>query len=282
MAAIGVQAMMLKQIAAEAGPFEAMRRLVSVGFTVTELAQIPMTDENVAELARARDEFGLTFAALSAVLGPSTGGTDSLDTDLDKIVADARTLGSTMVRVAMLPFDALGEPEKLIGASRELERHAKRLDDDGIRLCYHNHHVEFATLGGTHLHDIIAEHAPSVGFELDTHWLQRAGLDPVQAITDRAGRVALVHLKDYRIRNLDPALFAEVSAGGFPAFRNALVTDAEVGEGNLDWKRIIPAARDAGAQYLLIEQEETDGMDILDCLRTSYRNIDEMGFGDLL
>jgi sugar phosphate isomerase/epimerase len=281
-AVIGVQAMMLKQITAEVGPFEAMRRLTSVGFTVTELSQIPMTGENVAELARARDEFGLTFAALSAVLRPMAGDNDSLSDDFDKIVSDARTLGSDMLRVAMLPFDAMGDREKLIAASRDLEDYTKRLNDEGIGLCYHNHHLEFATLDGRFLHEIIADNAPSVEFELDVHWLQRAGLDPVRAIADRTGRVGLVHLKDYRIKNLDPAVFAEITAGGIAGFRNAFVTDAEVGEGNLDWKRIIPAAMDAGARHMLIEQEETDGMDVLECLRISYRNIDEMGFGDLL
>ncbi|MEQ3549065.1 sugar phosphate isomerase/epimerase [Pseudonocardia nematodicida] len=279
---IGVQAMMLKQIVAEVGPFEAMRRLSDVGFTVTEVSQIPMTAENVAELARAREEFGLTFAALSAGLAPMAGGGDTLGSDFDKIVADARALGSGMLRVAMLPLDALTDREQLIDASRELEDHAKRLRDEGIALCYHNHHVEFATFDGAYLHDIIAEHAPSVGFELDVHWVQRAGLDPVRAIADRAGRVGLVHLKDYRIKNLDPAVLAEITAGGFAAFRNAVVTDAAVGEGNLDWGRIIPAALDAGARYLLVEQEETEGMDILECLRISYRNLAAMGFGDLL
>ncbi len=55
-----------------------------------------------------------------------------------------------------------------------------------------------------------------------------------------------------------------------------------MGEGNLDWARIIPTALDAGARYMLVEQEETEGMDIIECLRVSRRNIESMGFGDLL
>lgn len=285
MAVIGVQAMMLKQIVAEVGPFEAMRQLSNIGFTVTEVSQIPMTAENVSELARAREAFGLTFAALSAVLAPMPGGNDSLNADFDKIVTDARTLGSEIIRVMMLPLEAFGDRETLIATSKELEKYSKRLRNEGLALHYHNHHLEFATFDGVYIHDIIAEHAPSVSFELDVHWLQRAGLDPVKAIADRAGRVGLIHLKDYRIKNIDPAEFAKTAAGGINAVRSAfasIVTDAEVGEGNLDWARIIPTALDAGARYMLVEQEETEGMDIIECLRVSRRNIESMGFGDLL
>ena len=176
MAVIGVQAMMLKQIVSEVGPFEAMRQLTQVGFTVTEVSQIPMTPDNVAELARAREELGVTFAALSAGLAPMAGGNDSLRTAFDKIVSDAQALGSTMLRVAALPFDAMADRAMLVDASVELEGFSKRLRDQGITLYYHNHHLEFAKLDGVFIHDIIAEHAPSVDFELDVHWLQRAGL----------------------------------------------------------------------------------------------------------
>jgi sugar phosphate isomerase/epimerase len=283
-AAIGVQAMMLKQIVAEVGAYEAMRQLSDVGFSVAEVSQIPMTAENVSDLARARDDFGLTFAALSAGLAPMPGGSDVLGTDFDKIVSDARALGADMLRIAMLPLDAFGDRESLVAASRQMEQYAQRLRDEGIALCYHNHHLEFAKFDGSYIHDIIAEHAPTTGFELDVHWLQRAGLDPVTAIADRAGRVDLIHLRDYRITNIDPVEFVKTAARGaaiHTAFAS-VVTDAEVGEGNFDWGLIIPAALEAGARYLLVEQEDTEGMDIIECLRVSHRNLQTLGFGELL
>src|SRR3954471_6738003 len=102
MARIGVQAMMLKNEFATSGPFETLRQVSEIGYNAVEISQIPMTAENVAELRRAKDELGMHVAALSASLAQSGRG-DSLEGELDKIVADAKALDSTMVRIGMLP-----------------------------------------------------------------------------------------------------------------------------------------------------------------------------------
>ena len=53
--------------------------------------------------------------------------------------------------------------------------------------------------------DIIADNSPAMGMEIDVHWVQRGGLDPVRTLEKYAGRTAMVHLKDYRIGELpDP------------------------------------------------------------------------------
>jgi len=54
-----------------------------------------------------------------------------------------------------------------------------------------------------------------------------------------------------------------------------------VGEGNLDFPSIVPAAVAAGAQYLLVEQDELYGRTVWDALQTSYDNLVAMGHGDL-
>lgn len=276
---------MLKEIVAEVGVFEAMRRMTETGFSVTEVSQIPMTAENVAGLVRARDELGVEIAAISAGLAPMAGGNDALSTDFAKIVDDAHALGTSMLRVAMLPLGALTDRGQLLDAAALLEDYAERLKAEGLRLIYHNHHVEFARFEGEFIHDILARTAPSVGFELDVHWLQRAGLDPADAIAERAGRVALIHMKDYRVKPLAPEALDSIAQGDMAAFWEAFlgtISDAEVGEGNLNWSRIIPASLDAGAEYLIVEQEQLTGLDVLECLRTSHRNIATLGFGALL
>ena len=53
---------------------------------------------------------------------------------------------------------------------------------------------------------------------------------------------------------------------------------AEIGEGNLDMKAIIEASVEGGAIYLPIEQDQTYGKDPFDCIRTSVKNICDMGF----
>lgn len=285
MAKIGVQAMMLKDSFATAGAFETLRKVSEIGYSAVEISQIPMTPENVSELARARDELGMDIASLSAnlTIAPGMPG-ESLTTGFDKIVADAQALDVSMIRIGMLPFDAMGSLDKVLDFCDATNDVAARLAEHGIRLYYHNHHIEFAKYDGKHLLDIIADRAPLLGLELDVHWIQRGGLDPVATIAKYSDRVAMVHLKDYRIGSMPESAFESLAAGDFSAFMAAftgVVQFAEVGEGNLDFPGIIEQSLASDAQYLLVEQDDLYGRDVFDCLATSRANLVALGYENL-
>ncbi|MDH2443351.1 sugar phosphate isomerase/epimerase [Amnibacterium sp. CER49] len=283
MTRIGVQAMMLKDEFAEHGPFETLRRVRAIGYRAVEVSQIPMTPANVDELARARDELGVEVAALSASLTARPGG-ESLTDDLDKIVRDAERLGSSMIRIGMPPLEAMASLPALLDFCDRSNAAAVRLAEHGIRLCHHNHHVEFAKHEGRHLLDVIVDRAPDVGLEIDVHWVQRGGLDPVATLRRYGERVAMVHLKDYRIGALPPEAAAALAAGDTAAFQAAfagVVQFGEVGEGNLDFAAIVPTSLEIGAEYLLVEQDERYGRTPYECLTTSHHNLEALGFGSL-
>ena len=282
MARIGLQAMMLKNAVAELGAFEAFRRANEIGYRVAELSQIPLTGETVAELQRARAELGFEYCALSGSLAPGSG--NSLEEDFDQVVADCRTLGSDMVRIGMLPIPSMRSIETVLDFCRRADAAAERLSDEGIALYYHNHHVEFAKIDGRYLLDVIAEASPHVGLELDAHWIARGGLDPARVIAQYAGRVRMVHLKDYRIALPDAGIIDAVEQGDYSAWGaawNGLVQFAEVGEGNLDWPEIIEASIRSGAEYLLVEQDELYGRTVWEALEISHRNLVSLGHADL-
>lgn len=284
MARIGVQAMMLKDEFVANGPFETLRKVREIGYRAVEISQVPMTAENVAELARARDELGIEIAAISATLTPGPMGGDSLQNDLDKIVADAKALGTDMVRIGMLPFDAMASLDKVLAFCDASNEAAAKLAEHGISLYYHNHHIEYMKYDGRYLLDIIADRAPLMGLEIDVHWVQRGGHDPVRDLLKYADRVAMVHLKDYRIAAMPPTAFEALAAGDLPAFMAAftgVVQFAEVGEGNLDFPSIVETSIQIGARYLLVEQDDQYGRTPLECLQTSYDNLVAMGFAEL-
>jgi len=284
-ATIGVQAMMLKESFAEIGPFETLRKVSAIGYNAVEISQIPMTDANVAELDRSRTELGMDIAALSvAVEAPRGMPVDSLKDSFSKIVDDAQRLDTKLLRIGMLPFPAMKSLDAVVDFAKLANGYAERLQDHGISLYYHNHHIEFAKFDGKYMLDIIADNSPAMGMEIDVHWVQRGGLDPVRTLEKYAGRTAMVHLKDYRIGVLPEASFGMLESGDFAGFmadfKNA-VQFAEVGEGNLDFPSIIPAAQAAGAKYLLVEQDELYGRTVWDALQTSYDNLTAMGHSNL-
>jgi sugar phosphate isomerase/epimerase len=284
-AKLGVQAMMLRDSFAEVGAFETLRKVSAIGYNAVEISQIPMTAENVAELDRSRGELGMDIAALSVALEKPQGRPgDSLRDDFDKIVDDAKKLDSNLLRIGMLPFPAMKSIDAVIDFAREANGYAERLQEHGIGLYYHNHHIEFAKFDGKYMLDVIADNSPAMGMEIDVHWVQRGGLDPVRTLEKYAGRTAMVHLKDYRIGELPESAFGLLETGdtmGFMREFKDVVQFAEVGEGNLDFASIIPAAQAAGARYLLVEQDELYGRTVWEALQTSHDNLVALGHSDL-
>jgi sugar phosphate isomerase/epimerase len=284
-ATIGVQAMMLKNSFIDVGGFETLRRIASIGYHAVEMSQIPLTADNVADLQRARDELGIDVASLSVTLdGPVGAANASLDVEFDKIVGDAKSLDAKMLRIGMLPMLSLRSMDALHDFTKRANEYAERLAEQGIRLYYHNHHVEFTKYDGKFLLDIIAENSPAVGLEIDVHWVARGGMDPVRTIDKYAGRAAMIHLKDYRIGQLPDEAFDLLESGDDAGWRehfSRIVQFAEVGEGNLDFGSIIEHSLSAGAQYLLVEQDELYGRTVWQALQTSYDNLVALGHSDL-
>lgn len=279
---IGVQMMMLKNKVEELGAYETMKQLRELGFSAVEVSQIPMTEENVSELRRASDDFNIEIAAISASLDPMLPGApgETLSNDFEKIVSDCKKLNCRFIRIGMLPFNVIGDKDRILEFTTRAEAMAVRLADHDIELYYHTHHVEFQKYDGEFLLDMIKNNTSKLGFELDVHWIQRAGVNPVEFIKQYKGRVSLLHLKDYRIGqfSLEESDLRDLSKF-FEKFAN-IVEFAEVGEGNLDMKGIIDAGLESGAQYFLIEQDATYGRDPFDCLKISADNLRKLGYAD--
>jgi sugar phosphate isomerase/epimerase len=123
----------------------------------------------------------------------------------------------------------------------------------GCRLSYHNHAHELRRLGeGTVLDRLLARTRPeNLAAELDTYWVQYGGGDPVAWCERLAGRLPLLHLKDYGLDEKNTPTYASV------------------GDGGLDFRRIIAAADRAGCEWFIVEQDTTPG-DPFDAVRRSY------------
>ncbi len=284
-AKIGVQAMMLKGKFEEIGAYETLKAIHEIGYNGIEISQIAMTPENVSEIKRAVDDFGMEIIAMSPALEGMPGmAQENLADNYDKIVNDAKTLGCKFMRIGMLPIPSMFSLEKVIEFSKKLEAMTLKLKEDGIKLYYHNHHVEFQKFDGKYMLDIIKEHAPSVGLEFDVHWIQRAGENPAKFIEKYAGLVDLIHLKDYRVGALNQKSLDKIMSGDIAGFMRDfgdIIEFAEIGEGNLNFDDIIAAGLKSGAKYFLVEQDNTYGRDPLESLQISYDNLVKMGYGDM-
>lgn len=153
-------------------------------------------------------------------------------------------------------FSNPGHVESLIGG---LEASGAVFRRAGMTLCYHNHALEFFQRDGrTVLDEIYERTAPQhLQAELDIHWIQAGGGDPVEACRRLAGRLPLLHVKDF-----------SVSATGERQF-------AEVGYGNLNIPNILAAAEASECRWFIIEQDNCPS-DPFDCIERSFHYLESL------
>ena len=263
------------------GPDYTFERVKAAGLSYFELSQVDMTDAFIDQVLEASAKHGVTVMSTSLnykpLFGPNAKGFD-IERDLDRIIEANKRLGVTYVRDSLIPRICIHSEEGYYKAAEDLNHYGKLLKEQGLKLYYHNHHFEFEKFNGKTGFELLVENTDPelVGFEIDVHWIQRAGHDPVKWIERLAGREDMVHLKDYRICFPDGEPTQEIF------HREQCIQFAEIGEGNLDMKAIIEASVMGGAIYLPIEQDQTYGLDPFDCIRTSVKNIRDMGFGEYL
>ena len=131
----------------------------------------------------------------------------------------------------------------------------EKLHAAGIRFGHHNHSTEFFKPVGQDqtLEDILIDEAPAdLMLELDLYWIEHAGLNCANILKRVPGRVPVIHIKD-----------KEVVEG-----KNE-TRMAPIGEGNLEWDRILPACREAGVKWYAVEQDQCF-RDPFDCLKSSF------------
>ena len=282
MATLGVQMMMLREQVAEQGMFPVLERLAQMDIDSVEVSQIPMNPENTAALERGIVDLGVKVGALSVALKPGPTATgDNLEEQFDKIVDDCRRLDCRFVRIGMMPFTAMASKQACEELAAECEQAAQQLAEHDITLCYHNHHVDLAQFDGERIFDIVRRVAPTLKFEVDLHWVQRGGMNPLDMLKEYSGVCKIIHVKDFRVVPLAPEAMELMAQGKHEEFRAAftnIAQFAEVGQGNMNWPELLPAAEAAGAEWLFIEQDDTYGRDPFDCIRESREYLKSIGY----
>ncbi len=183
---------------------------------------------------------------------------DALETDLAGVCDANLAVGNRVLVVPWLPVERRGRDAASWQALGErLGELGARCRERGLQLLYHHHDFELGMVGGRSGLAWLMEAADAqdLGLEPDLGWAQRAGLDPRALLASFAGRCRRVHLKD-----VAPAGAASSEEGW-----------ADVGEGVMPWNALLPACREAGAEWLVVEHDAP-----LDPLGSARRSADNL------
>ena len=228
-----------------------LRAVKDLGYDGVEFAGT--FGKSAAELAALCGELGLT--PLSAHV-PFV----DLMADPDGQIAYYRELGCRYVVIPYLTEEyrpGNARFDEVIAGARLLGRLAA---ENGMTLLYHNHDFEFLRVDGEYALDRLYREVPAdcLQTELDTCWVRVAGEDPAAYLRRYAGRAPVVHLKDY-VGGKSQNMYALIGIDDDQPRQPSTFEFRPVGQGVQDFPAILAAAEDAGANWVVVEQDAPSG-----------------------
>jgi sugar phosphate isomerase/epimerase len=178
------------------------------------------------------DEIGLTLSGAHE-------GFDSVENDLDHIIAKNKILGNSSVIVGWLDrsiwtqgWKKVAERFNVIGA---------KVKEAGLTFAYHNHNFEFELEDGKPGLDVLYENTDPdlVKAQLDVAWVLQGGQDPAVYIHRYAHRLDSVHLKDTLLKGHH--------------------FDCVAGTGDVEWNSVLEACAKAGVATGSLEMDNPPG-----------------------
>lgn len=147
-------------------------------------------------------------------------------------------------------------------------QHAEICKKAGIQLYYHNHSFEFKpTEGAIPFDEMLKVFDPNlVKIELDAFWVTIAHNDPLSWIEKLGDQLLFLHMKDLKANTpLDYSVF-DVDNAAF----------LEIGDGTIDFEKVMKACKEAGVQYAFLDQDHT-AMDKMESVKKSLAYIRQLG-----
>jgi len=186
----------------------------------------------------------------------------------DKTIADLKAVGFEYLVIPIPPMGTFTYDNKThtMGMTGGVENLTKTLQilgakcyEAGLKLVYHNHDFEFkANADGIVPIDYMLDHTDPkfVNFQLDLFWATKADADPLAYFEKYPNRFKMWHVKD---------MDAE---GRF----------APVGNGTIDFAKILAKKKQSGMTHYFVEQDQTFNTTPLDAIKISHDGLKKFGF----
>ena len=234
-----------------------LEKLAALGIKYIEAARINFDDVDIEAFKKAKEQFGIEV--VSAQIKPHI-----LADEFDKCMKFLKETECKTAIISVLPTECIiGSDEKLVEFCKWASELAKKYKEHGIQLCYHHHDFEFIRSGAGTRFDIIVENmSEDMNFVIDTYWTTKAGINVERLLERLSGRVRGVHLRDYAL---------------YRKFIGRNPSNYALGDGVLDFNRIIEAAKACGVDYGAIEQNTSHPYSEI---AKSVAHVQKIGYGE--
>ena len=186
------------------------------------------------------DETGLDVVSVGTNL-------DELRKNPQKTIDRAKAFGAQYAMCPWIPHNGNDFTiEDVKNATRIFNAAGKLLKEAGVQLVYHPHGYEFRPYEEGTLFDYMAKNAEHFAFEMDIYWVAHGGEDPLRLFESYPGKFPLMHLKEMK-----------KGVQGNDSGHDDVENNVVLGDGQLDMKAILQAAKKQGVQYMFIEDESS-------------------------
>lgn len=194
--------------------------------------------------------------------------------NIEETVKIYNEIGCKYIVIPYLPENLRYGTDKYLDVVCDIRKIGEVCAKFGITLLYHNHDFEFAkNEDGNYVLDVLYEEIPEniLQTEIDTCWVNVAGENPCDYVRKYTGRAPVVHLKDFygeKNKNMYKLI-------GIDSEEKEVENTFEfrpLGYGKQDVQAIVDAAKDAGASWVIAEQDEPSmGKSRMECAEMSYK-----------
>lgn len=227
---IGLQLYSVKELS-EKDFLGTLASVAKVGYDGVEFAGYFGT--SAKELKKALDDGGIKACGSHISM-------EALDKDLDGMIAYSQEIVSPYIICPYLGGEWVGSADAWKRTAERFNVIGRKCVENRLLFGYHNHDFEFVKYGDKMAYDILVENTDpeNLFLELDTYWVDFAGMDLSEFMDKYSKRIKLLHMKDRK--SLEDK-------------RNT-----EIGKGVMDIQAIVTAGKKLGAHWYIVEQEYFD------------------------
>ncbi|MBC1586872.1 sugar phosphate isomerase/epimerase family protein [Listeria seeligeri] len=180
---------------------------------------------------KSANEIKTKLAELGLEIAGSHISKEQLEADLDNVISFEKELGNQHI---VCPYADFETEQEWFDFTSSLSAITQTINEAGLEFSYHNHAHELERISNQTTLEMLLENVLEMNAELDTYWLEYAGVGVIPFIEKYHGRLPLVHIKDMSAKSKESTI---------------------IGEGVLNIQGYITAALNSGSKWLIVEQE---------------------------
>lgn len=254
----------------KADPLETLKKLASMGYNHVEHANYidrKFYGWSAVEFKKILSDLGMGMPSGHTVM--STSHWDNAKKDFTAAwkytIEDAAAMGQQLVISPSMETETRRNQDKLKAFMEVFNKCGELCNQYGMKFGYHNHDFEFSEkFGDQTLFDIIlTETDPKLVMQqLDIGNMINGGAKALDIMKKYPGRFESMHVKDEIL-----------ASSGHEKYESTIL-----GQGIIPVKEVMDLGRKWGTKHFIVEQEQYQGKEPLDCARIDLENMKKWGY----